>query len=48
MHAASFLLGHHSIYHGPHGNFVVLDVTRGGCVGLVSVHVTLVGCSGAR
>ncbi len=33
---------------GPHGNFVILDVMHGGCVGLVSAHVALVGCSGVR
>ena len=32
----------------PCGYCLVVDVLRRGCVGLVSVHVTLVGSSGAR
>ncbi len=48
LHAAGFLLGHHSIYLSPRGCCLVVDILRRGCVGLVSAHVTLVGSSGAR
>jgi hypothetical protein len=36
------------IYLSPRGYCLVVDVSRRGCVGLVSAHVTLVGSSGAR
>ncbi len=48
LHAAGFLLGHHSIHLGPHGYCLVVNVSRRGCVGSVSAHVTLVGSSRAR
>ncbi len=48
LHAAGFLLGHHSIHLGLRGYCLVVNVLCRGCVGSVSVHVTLVGSSGAR
>jgi hypothetical protein len=48
LHAAGFLLGYHSIYLGPHSYCLVVDISRRGCVGLASTHVTLFGSSGAR
>ncbi len=48
LHSTDFLRGKHAIKLHMCSNNVGLHVTREGCIGLVSLHVSLVGSSGAR
>jgi hypothetical protein len=48
LHSADFLWGEHAINLGTCSNNVRLHIEHGGCIGLVSVHVSLVSSGGAR
>ncbi len=48
LHSTDFLSGKYAINLGTCGNNVELHVKCGGCIGLVSSHVSLVGSGGAR
>ncbi len=48
MHSTDSLRGEHAINLGTCGNYVRLHITRGGCIGLVLVHVSLVSSGGAQ
>ncbi len=48
LNSTDFLRGKHAINLGTCGNNVRLHVMHGGCIGLVSPHVSLVGSGGAR
>jgi hypothetical protein len=48
LHSTDFLGGEHAINLGTRGNIVGLHIAHVGSVGLVSVHVSLVGSSGAQ
>ncbi len=48
LHSTDFLRGKHAINLGMCGNNVGLHIAHGGCIGLVSAHVSLVSSSGAR
>jgi hypothetical protein len=47
LHSTDFLKEEHAINLGMCGNNVGLHVTCGGCIGLVALHVPLVGSGGA-
>ncbi len=48
LHSTDFLRGKHVINLGTCVNNIGLHITRGGCIGLVLLHVSLVSSSGAR
>ncbi len=48
LHSTDFLRGKHAINLDTCGDNVKLHVRCGGCIGLVSLHVSLVGSGGAR
>ncbi len=48
LHSTDFLRGKYVINLGTCGNNVGLHVTCGGCIGLVALHVPLVGSGGER
>ncbi len=48
LHSTYFLRGEHVINLGMCGNNIRLHIARGGCIGLVLVHVSLVSSGGAR
>ncbi len=48
VYSTDFLRGKHAINLGTCGDNVGQHFTRGGCIGLVSSHVSLVGSGGAR
>ncbi len=48
LHSIDFLRGKHAINLGTCGNNIGLHIARGGCIGLVLLHVSLVSSSGAQ
>jgi hypothetical protein len=48
LHYTDFLRGEYAINLRMCGNNIRLHIARGGCIGLVSVHVSLVSSGGAR
>ncbi len=48
LHSTDFLRGEHAINLGTRGDNVGLNIARGGCIGLLLVHVSLVSSSGVQ
>ena len=48
LHHIDLLLGYLAFNLNTCGNNVFLDILRGGCIGLVLVHMTLIDSNGAR